>query len=84
MASASTASAPVLGVEMARDAFVEPAVAEISDIVRNHAPRDLEPVAKLLAQHVDVADAVLEADDQRALARMRADLFGGVGGVARS
>ena len=80
----STRLRPVLGIEIARDAFVEPAVAEIGDIVRNHAPRDLKPVAELLTQHVDVADAVLEADDERALARVRANLFGGLLRLLRS
>ena len=65
---------PLLGVQRARDALVEPAVAQIGDIIRDHPASDLEPAAEALLEHLDVADAVLEADDQRAGRRMFGDL----------
>ena len=46
--------------------------------------RDLEPAAEALLEHVDIADAVLEADDRRALAACSAISRGGLGGVRRS
>src|SRR5262245_56079656 len=65
---------------MARDALVEAALAEEGDVVLDHAADDLEAVAELCLQHVDVADAILEADDRRVIAAVLSDLAGGVGG----
>ena len=53
--------------KVAGDALVEAAVAEIGDVVRHHAAHDLEAAAEPCFEHVDIADAVLEADDHRAV-----------------
>ena len=64
------------------DAFVEMAVAEIGDVERDHPANDPEAIAELAFQHVVIADAVLEADDHRAVAPMLGDVARGVGGRA--
>ena len=58
------------------------AVAEIGDIVLDHSARDLEPPAEPTLEHIDIADAVLEADHQRAGFGVFRNLRRRLGGVA--
>ena len=48
------------------------AFAQIGDVERHHALQHLIFGHRRL-QHIDIADAVLEADDQRAVAAVRGD-----------
>ena len=67
--------------KVAGDGFMEAAVAEIDDIVADHSPNDLEAAAKALFQHLDVADAVLEAHHRRTVAAVLVDFRSGFGGA---
>src|SRR5439155_2806168 len=70
-----------IGVKFAAYALVEAALAQIGDIIFNHAAGDFEPSAEALPERLDVADAVLEADHQRSRRGMGGDLRGGFGRV---
>ena len=78
LASARVASA-FLGEQIAGDALVEASVAEIGDVERDHPPRDIEAAAQGLRQQLEIADAVLEADDQRAVRPCGGDVARRVG-----
>ena len=50
---------------------MEMAVAEVSDVEADHAADDAEAGAQLGLEEVEIADPVLEADDQSAVAAMQ-------------
>ena len=67
--------------KMARDAFVKAAVAEIGDVEAD-LPRAISKRPRRPSfQHLDIADAVLEADDVAPVAAVLRDLGRGFGRV---
>ena len=63
-------------MEFAGDALMEMAVAEIGDVIGDHSADDREFAVQFPFEHVDIADAVLQADDGRAGAPERRNFLG--------
>ena len=66
--------------DVARGGAMKPALAERDHIERHH-PRQHAPPRQSLAQHRDIADAVLQADDDGVGGSMLCDEIRDLGGI---